>query len=64
FLERGVRSVINKLIPSPPLEMLPHFSPLAPFFLNKRDFALCGGRPKGYPPSGHLTSCAQLDQLL
>ena len=35
---------------SPPLEMLSHFSPLAPFFGIKGDFALCGGRPKTASP--------------
>ena len=33
--------------PTPPLEMLSHFSPLAPFGKDKRDFAVCGQRPKG-----------------
>ncbi|MGN0586780.1 MAG: hypothetical protein ACI4JF_05780, partial [Oscillospiraceae bacterium] len=28
------------------------------------DFALCGARPKGFQPSGHLTSAAALDQLI
>ncbi|MBP1561543.1 MAG: hypothetical protein J6C96_09960 [Oscillospiraceae bacterium] len=29
-----------------------------------RNFALCGERPKGFQPSGHLTSAAALDQLM
>ena len=33
-----------------PLEMLSHFSPLAPFFGYKGDFALCGGRQGGAAP--------------
>ncbi|MBP1560779.1 MAG: hypothetical protein J6C96_05990, partial [Oscillospiraceae bacterium] len=53
---------------SPPLKMLSHFSPLAPFCRApagaSRRFAVCGRRPKGFQPSGHLTSAAALDQLL
>ena len=30
---------------------------------NDKDFALCGGRPKGFSPFGNLASAAALDQL-
>ncbi|WP_432651756.1 hypothetical protein, partial [Huintestinicola sp.] len=35
---------------SPPLEMLSHFSPLAPFLKDKGDFAVCGRRQGGAAP--------------
>ncbi|MBD5147006.1 MAG: hypothetical protein HDT21_14050 [Ruminococcus sp.] len=30
---------------------------------DEKDFALCGGRPKGSSPFGNLAGWAQLDQL-
>ena len=46
---------------SPPLEMLSHFSPLAPFLKHKRISPSADGDQRA-PPSGHLPPLEKVDE--